>query len=56
MENVEQNDEKICKGLKELFKQWIDEYEPTVPEIKDAPIPTEEELAMIKMLKKKGLI
>lgn len=56
MENVEQNDEKICKGLKELFKQWIDEYEPTVPEIKDAPIPTEEELAMIKMLKEKGLI
>lgn len=56
MENVEQNDEKICKRLKELFKQWIDEYEPTVPEIKEAPAPTEEELAMIKMLKEKGLI
>lgn len=56
MKSIDNNDEKICKRLKELFKQWIDEYEPASPEIKEAPIPTEEELAMIKMLKEKGLI
>lgn len=56
MKSIDNNDEKICKRLKELFKQWIVEYEPTSPEIKKAPVPTEEELAMIKMLKEKGLI
>lgn len=54
--NIEQNDEKICKQLKALFKQWIDEYEPQEVTQSQAPVPTEEEAALIKMLREKGLI
>ena len=56
MDNVDTNDAKICKTLKGLFGKWVEEYEPAnVPE-PNKPVPTEEELAMIKMLKEKGLI
>ena len=54
--NIEQNDEKICKQLKAIFKQWVDEYEPQEDPQSQAPVPTEEEAAMIKMLREKGLI
>lgn len=54
--NIEKNDNKICKQLKTLFKQWIDEYEPQKVTQSQAPEPTEEEAAMIKMLREKGLI
>ena len=42
--------------LKQLFKQWIDEYENQETSSSQAPIPTAEEAAMIKMLREKGLI
>lgn len=54
--NIEKNDEKICVQLKELFKKWVDEYEPVVVEQDDVPVPTAEEQAMIDMLRSKGLI
>lgn len=54
--NIDQNDEEICKQLKQLFKQWIDEYENQETSSSQAPIPTAEEAAMIKMLREKGLI
>lgn len=54
--NIEQNDEAICKQLKALFKQWIDEYEPQAVNLSQQPVPTAEEAAMIKMLREKGLI
>lgn len=56
LSNIEQNDEKICKKLKSLFKQWIAEYEPKEVVSSRSPVPTEEEVAMIKMLREKGLI
>ena len=56
MDNVETNDEMICKTLKDLFKKWVEGYEPANILTSDKPVPTEEELAMIKMLKEKGLI
>lgn len=56
MDNVDTNDEMICKTLKDLFKKWVEEYEPANILASDKPVPTEEELAMIKMLKEKGLI
>lgn len=56
MDNVETNDEMICKTLKDLFKKWVEGYEPANILASDKPVPTEEELAMIKMLKEKGLI
>lgn len=54
--NIEKNDEKICSKLKELFKKWVDEYEPKEAANDNKPEPTPEELAMIKMLKERGLI
>lgn len=56
MDNVDTNDERICKTLKDLFKKWVEGYEPAIILESDKPVPTEEELAMIKMLKEKGLI
>ena len=56
LNNIEQNDEKICTQLKSLFKKWVDEYDPVVVEHDDAPVPTAEEQAMINMLRSKGLI
>jgi len=54
--NIEQNDEKICVQLKGLFKQWVDDYQPKTSVQDAAPIPTEEDLAMMKILRDKGLI
>lgn len=56
MDNVDTNDERICKTMKDLFKKWVEGYEPANILESDKPVPTEEELAMIKMLKEKGLI
>jgi hypothetical protein len=54
--NIVKNDEEKSKQLKALFKQWIDEYEPQETTSSQAPVPTEEEANMIKMLREKGLI
>lgn len=54
--NIDQNDIKVCRQIKETFAQWIAEYEPKAEEKKNPPEPTAEELAMIKMLRDKGLI
>mgnify|MGYP004522402733 FL=1 len=53
--NIDTNDTKVCEIIKGQLKAWVDEYEgkedsPKIPEA------TPEELAMIKMLKEKGLI
>ena len=54
--NIEQNDEKICSQLKSLFKKWVEDYQSTEKAPESAPIPTEEDLAMMKILRDKGLI
>jgi hypothetical protein len=52
--NIEQNDEEICKQLKKLFKQWIEEYEIQMGTLSQPQVLTEAEEAAIKMLKKRG--
>lgn len=54
--DIEQNDIKVCQQIKSVFAKWIVEYEPKVDESNQAPEPTPEELAMIKMLRDRGLI
>lgn len=49
--NIDTNDTKVCEIIKGLLKAWVDEYEG-----KEYSPKTPEELAMIKMLKEKGLI
>ncbi len=56
LENIESNDKKVCTLLKTTFKKWIDDYDKTISPISEKPEPTEEELAMIKLLKERGLI
>lgn len=57
LKNITENDQKVCKQIKEIFSKWIEEYEPKKDvEAESVPIPTPEEEAMIKMLREKGLI
>lgn len=57
LENITENDLKVCKQIKEIFSKWIEEYEPKKDlEAESVPTPTSEEEAMIKMLREKGLI
>lgn len=57
LENITENDLKVCKQIKEIFSKWIEEYEPKKDlEAESVPTPTPEEEAMIKMLREKGLI
>lgn len=53
--NIDTNDTKVCEIIKDLLKAWVDEYEGNEDSPK-TPEATPEELAMIKMLKEKGLI
>lgn len=53
--NIVTNDTKVCEIIKDLLKAWVDEYERKEDSPK-TPEATPEELAMIKMLKEKGLI
>lgn len=53
--NIDTNDTKVCEIIKDLLKAWVDEYEGKEDSPK-TPEATPEELAMIKMLKEKGLI
>ena len=56
LDNIAENDSKVCGQIKSVLQKWVREYEPIVTDEKVAPTPTEEELAMIKMLREKGLI
>lgn len=53
--NIDTNDTKVCEIIKDLLKAWVDEYEGKEDSPK-TPEATPEELAMIKILKEKGLI
>ena len=55
LDNIEQNDAMICHQIKSLFEKWVAEYDPA-ESISTAPVPTEEDLAMMKILRDKGLI
>lgn len=55
LSNIDTNDIKVCEIIKGLLKKWVEEYEEA-KETPKTPEATPEELAMIKMLKEKGLI
>ncbi len=55
LDEIKANDAKVCNLIKSIFKKWVDEYD-CIPTYEDNLTPTEEELAMIKHLKSKGLI
>jgi len=54
--NIESNDVKICSQIKQIFQQWVADYEPkpapeATPEVELSP----EQLEMIKKLKAMGV-
>jgi len=56
LDNIVENDLKVCEQTKNIFSQWVNDYEPVLVEADTTPTPTPEEEAMIKMLREKGLI
>lgn len=56
LENILNNDSKVCEHLKGIFQKWVDDYEPVETLPCNDPIPTEEELAMMQRLRERGLI
>lgn len=56
LDNITENDAKVCQQIKEIFSHWVKDYEPINVETDTKPTPTPEEGEMIKMLREKGLI
>lgn len=55
LDSIKRNDATVCSIVKGLLKKWVADYEPVNSEDKPSVV-TEEDLAMIEYLKKKGLI
>lgn len=56
LDNIAENDAKICQQVKQLFEKWIEDYEPTPADAPQPSTPTPEELALIEDFRKRGLI
>lgn len=56
LDSITDKDASVCEQIKGIFDKWIADYEPATASDSVAPTATPEELAMIKMLKDKGLI
>ena len=56
LSDIEQRDEVITNEILSLIKKWNDEYLTYKESVEKKPLPTAEELEMIKILKEKGLI
>ena len=46
----------MCEKIKGFFQTWLNDYDAMEYASKEAPVPTEEELEMIKRLRERGLI
>lgn len=56
LDNIMENDSKVCKQVKDIFTKWVEDYDVYAVDNPTPPSPTPEEEAMIKMLREKGLI
>ena len=56
MDSIDLNDTKVCNIIKRQLSRWVSDYDYTSSAVDNKPIPTEEELEMIKKLREKGLI
>ncbi len=56
LDSITDKDASVCEQIKGIFDKWIADYEPATASDSVAPTATPEELAMIKILKDKGLI
>lgn len=55
LDSITTNDANIAAQVRQLFQDWINDYEP-VPVKDEKPQPTPEELEMIEKLRARGLI
>ncbi len=53
LKKIAENDQKVCDQIKNIFKQWVADYE-TTESGKEEPTPAQ--LEMIKMFREKGFI
>lgn len=53
IKKIAENDQKVCDQIKNIFKQWVADYE-TTESGKEEPTPAQ--LEMIKMFREKGFI
>lgn len=56
LDSITDKDASVCEQIKGIFDKWIADHEPATASDSVAPTATPEELAMIKILKDKGLI
>ena len=56
LDSIVENDKKVCEKLKGYFQTWLNDYEAVDSTPVEAPVPTEEELEMMRRLRERGLI
>lgn len=56
LDNIDNNDTKVCAMLKETFQKWVDDYERVAQPVANQTAATEEELALIQSFRERGLI
>ena len=56
LDSIVENDKKICEKIKGYFQAWLNDYDSVDSLQEGAPIPTEEELEMMRRLRERGLI
>ena len=56
LDSIVENDKKICERIKGYFQTWLNDYESVESPSEEVPVPTEEELEMMRRLRERGLI
>ena len=56
LDSIVENDKKVCEKIKGYFQTWLNDYEAVDSTSENVPIPTEEELEMMRRLRERGLI
>jgi len=56
LDSIVENDKKVCGKIKGYFQTWLNDYDYVESSPEEAPVPTEEELEMMRRLRERGLI
>ena len=56
LDSIVENDKKVCEKIKRYFQTWLNDYDSVEYSSEKAPVPTEEELEMMRRLRERGLI
>lgn len=56
LDSIVENDKKVCEKIKGFFQTWLNDYESVDSTSDGTPVPTKEELEMMRRLRERGLI